>query len=58
MILSSSKDRKLDVLPPSVTGLSIMGQVRSLSMVHIPEPVLLVGVNRKPTVAYRLKSSN
>ena len=54
VILTSTKNRQLKVLPPSVTGLAVMGQVRSLGIILTPEPLMFVGINRKPLQTYLL----
>lgn len=53
IILGFGQDRKLKVYKPAETGLSIMGQVNSLALISKPEPIILVGINRKPLQLYR-----
>lgn len=54
MILTVNSERQLGVLQPAQTGLSVMGQVNSLTLVKGASPIVLFGINRKPVQAYTL----
>ena len=54
MILTVNSERQLGVLQPAQTGLSVMGQVNSLTLVKGASPIVVFGINRKPVQAYTL----
>jgi hypothetical protein len=54
MVLTVDRERNLKVLAPAETGLTVMGQVRSLKMLEGPENMVLIGINRKPAKVYKL----
>jgi hypothetical protein len=54
MVLSIDRERNFKVLAPAETGLSVMGQVRSIKMIRGTENLVLIGINRKPAKVYKL----
>ncbi|MFZ9981686.1 MAG: FG-GAP-like repeat-containing protein, partial [Cyclobacteriaceae bacterium] len=57
MILTVDRERNLRVMAPAATGLSILGQVRSLNMIRGSENLVLIGINRKPAKVYKINKA-
>jgi len=57
LILINNGDRTFKVMTPSESGLLLNGMVESLLWFEEDEPLLIAGINRLGTVAYRFKEN-